>query len=522
MKKIIALLMSFLPLGMLASCNKDPDTPTDKKLYLDKATIEIGETHTDFDGMSIQIVSAVWNDDAIKIDIEWLNKTSYDAVYGESFDIEKETDGEWKSCVTLDNLGFNDIGYELNAGAKQKKTYNLTDMFDISQNGKYRFVSYCHIYDKGRGGESVKCELQAEFTVTRIGDIGPDIKKSFVGFEAQYVRTNGYHEDTEYPVVKIIRSVDELNAYYNENKDKYDLERKDTVYSDTTIGFLDACDKYDSEYFEDRILVMVLLEEGSGSNRHNVDNVKIGSDGRLYINISTVVPEVGTSDMAQWHILIEPEVGVDVADESAVTVYKDGVDPETQPSVIRQTGSYSNITLTIPYNWTYETKTGSTDGDYSISFWPEGQTDGKIKMCYYNAFGVCGTGLETEEISLGVYKALKGTYDNSKIWNHIIFFDMPGFYVALNEGAEKWWDEYGDEAMTILSSIKLAEGIITKEQAVEAAKQEATVEYDEIRAEFDADKGIWKIAFYKKNVVGGDQVVSITHEGKIIGSEFGE
>lgn len=35
---------------------------------------------------------------------------------------------------------------------------------------------------------------------------------------------------------------------------------------------------------------MVLLEEGSGSNRHNVDNVKLGSDGKLYISIRSYIP----------------------------------------------------------------------------------------------------------------------------------------------------------------------------------------------------------------------------------------
>lgn len=135
-----------------------------------------------------------------------------------------------------------------------------------------------------------------------------------------YIRTDGYQEEVEYPVVKIIRSVSELNEYYNANKEKYDLERKDEVYSDTTIGFLDACDKYDETYFENQILIMVLLEEGSGSVRHKVDSVKVGWDEKLYININSIVPEEGTCDMAQWHILIEPENGVDVANETEVIV----------------------------------------------------------------------------------------------------------------------------------------------------------------------------------------------------------
>ena len=61
-----------------------------------------------------------------------------------------------------------------------------------------------------------------------------------VSFEAQYIRTNGYHESIDYPVVRVIRSAEELKSYYESNKELYDLERRDKVYADMTIGFLDV------------------------------------------------------------------------------------------------------------------------------------------------------------------------------------------------------------------------------------------------------------------------------------------
>ena len=48
-----------------------------------------------------------------------------------------------------------------------------------------------------------------------------------VAFEAQYIRTNGYHESMEYPVVRVIHSAEELKEYYESNKEVYDLERRD-------------------------------------------------------------------------------------------------------------------------------------------------------------------------------------------------------------------------------------------------------------------------------------------------------
>ena len=520
MKRIIAILLTVLLLGMLTACDQNVGRHADGIIKADKATFEIGKTHSSFEGMNIQIANAIWDDEEIKLDVNWINKTGYDVVYGSSYDIERENNGEWSSCVTLEDLAFTSIGYELKAGATQKKTYNLTDVFDISQDGKYRLTTDCFIYDKGRGGKSTECELWVEFTVTRIGDTSGDVKKTFVDFVPQYIRTNGYYEDVEHPVVKIIRSVDELNSYYNENKEKYSLERREDHASDSTIGFLDACDKYNAEYFEKQILVMVLLEEGSGSVRHNVDNVKYGSDGKLYVSIRRDVPEVGTADMAEWHILIEMKKDVIVASESDVIVYLDGVNPKTQPATVRENGNYSNITLTIPHDWEYETERKNDSTEYCIAIWPEGQTAGKIKVWYYNAFGVCGTGLEQEEITVGGYSAWKGTYDNKKHWDYISLRNTPGSYVIMNEGADKWLGEYETELMQILDTINVAEGYISEGEAIEIAKKAIDVKYDEIRARFDSTNGFWRISFHEKNSSASVKDIIMTLEGKILDDEY--
>ena len=264
---------------------------------------------------------------------------------------------------------------------------------------------------------------------------------------------------------------------------------------------------------------MVLLEEGSGSNRHNVDNVKLGSDGKLYISIRSIIPEVGTSDMAAWHILIEPEADIDVASESDVIVYLDGVNPKIQSTTARESGNYSNIELTIPHDWNYETEHGDNANEYCISFWPADQAEGKIKVWCYTAFGVCGTDLEEKEITVGAYKARKGTYGNKKAWDFIIFTDMPGSYVAINEGAEKWWNRYGDEAMQILGTVKIADGIIDKSQAIEIAKKGITAKYDRTDAIFDSEKGLWTVSFYEKNRSEKVQSITVSYNGKVINKE---
>lgn len=144
-------------------------------------------------------------------------------------------------------------------------------------------------------------------------------------FDAQYIRTDGYSGERSYPYHVVIDSREELAAYYEANQELFDLERKEKVYADTTIGFLDACDKYDDAYFEQQNLVLIILEEGSGSVRHEITDVRArydenGTSQGWNITIDRIVPEVGTDDMAQWHLLLEIQMGKVITDENDVWI----------------------------------------------------------------------------------------------------------------------------------------------------------------------------------------------------------
>ena len=137
-------------------------------------------------------------------------------------------------------------------------------------------------------------------------------------YQKQYIRTNGGDENRSYPFYKIIRSKEELNRYYEEHKDIYDLERRETVYADSSIGFLDACDQYDDAFFAQRDLIILVLEEGSGSVRHEIQGVRPYYDNSWQLIGRRIVPEVCTDDMAQWHILIEMDKNLIGVDETIV------------------------------------------------------------------------------------------------------------------------------------------------------------------------------------------------------------
>ena len=77
----------------------------------------------------------------------------------------------------------------------------------------------------------------------------------------QYVRTDGYRDDVQYPKTLWITSLEEMNTYVEANQELYHLNFN---------GFTDAVKQYE-----------------------------------LQPMIQRTIPEVGTDDMAEWHILIE-------------------------------------------------------------------------------------------------------------------------------------------------------------------------------------------------------------------------
>jgi hypothetical protein len=135
----------------------------------------------------------------------------------------------------------------------------------------------------------------------------PDTK---ISYNVQYIRTNGYVSGEKYPKIFWITSADELKSYFEANKDKYNLGRRVDPYSGA-MGFTGVAEQYDTVFFEENDLIVIVMEEGSGSIRHEVSNLHIEAsqeDGMKYViqpEIIRILPEIGTCDMAEWHIIIE-------------------------------------------------------------------------------------------------------------------------------------------------------------------------------------------------------------------------
>ena len=136
-----------------------------------------------------------------------------------------------------------------------------------------------------------------------------------------------------------------------------------------------------------------------------------------------------------------------------------GTPPQEEAQSVEYNHLQVNISLNIPVGWEYEIEEYAEDGFHcGISFWPQGCA-GKAGLYYYDSFGVCGTGLETQDVTFADGKSgWMGIYDGNAYWNFISFNnsdDTKSCYVAMTEGVEDWWDDYGEQVMDILDTAKL-------------------------------------------------------------------
>ncbi|MCL2722274.1 MAG: hypothetical protein FWD47_13175 [Treponema sp.] len=118
----------------------------------------------------------------------------------------------------------------------------------------------------------------------------PLVSGSQTDLNVQYVRI-GYGSD--FPTYTIIDSREMLNHFH--------FSRNISNISLRDSEFLNAISKYTDSFFTNNFLVIICLNEPSGSNRHKVE--KIDSNGDIIIK--QLIPEIGTADMATWLIFIE-------------------------------------------------------------------------------------------------------------------------------------------------------------------------------------------------------------------------
>ena len=119
----------------------------------------------------------------------------------------------------------------------------------------------------------------------------------------------------DYPIV--IRSMDELTAYldYYSGIEIGFRGNHTPIYADEQL--LDILlYPYTEDFFTEHFLVLFSREEPSGSIRHRLDRV----DRSGNVHLVRILPEVGTADMAAWHIALAFEHSVSIEEFQLVII----------------------------------------------------------------------------------------------------------------------------------------------------------------------------------------------------------
>ena len=115
-------------------------------------------------------------------------------------------------------------------------------------------------------------------------------------FSAQYIRTDSADAQMGQPGVTVIRSAAALADYCS-------------AYEESEMAAL--ADQYADTDFSTHTLVLILLYESSGSIRHNATGVTAASASEITVSIDHLIHEVGTDDIAHWHIVVDISAVID-------------------------------------------------------------------------------------------------------------------------------------------------------------------------------------------------------------------
>lgn len=123
-----------------------------------KLPVSKGVTHSELTGVTVEIDGMYKHSDMTTLAVSWHNKTGKPIFYGELFAIERLEKGEWVDCALKEHNSIL-IGYTLQANKSVRKEYRISDWYDVTVPGTYRFRSSCH----AEAGED--SSVWAEFTI---------------------------------------------------------------------------------------------------------------------------------------------------------------------------------------------------------------------------------------------------------------------------------------------------------------------------------------------------------------------
>ena len=183
------------------------------------------------------------------------------------------------------------------------------------------------------------------------------------------------------------------------------------------------------------------------------------------------------------------------------------------------------VRLELPEGWSWETV--SDDGDSKtegIRFYKTDDTTVSYTLlCWTGGYGICGTGVTSEEITLANgMKVWQHTEENTEkgimVMADISFEDVPGSYVAAPSDTmtTEVWNANRDALLSILGTAQIGRKSVSQQAAIDAAKAQYTGEYDEVYATYDVTAGAWTVSFSKAAAGAKTDRLVVDAAGKVM------
>ena len=121
-------------------------------------------------------------------------------------------------------------------------------------------------------------------------------------------------------------------------------------------------------------------------------------------------------------------------------------------------GAAGTLRVQVPDGWKYEVcPEGTLDGsetDFGVKLWPASGSNSCVQLYWSDSFGVCGTGLKEETLTLAGDSVSAGYYDGDKNWTFLSFQGKNRGIIAWADPNADWFADKGDQLLAMLDTVE--------------------------------------------------------------------
>lgn len=130
----------------------------------------------------------------------------------------------------------------------------------------------------------------------------------------------------------------------------------------------------------------------------------------------------------------------------------------TPAETVTASGTAGTLRVQVPDGWKYEVCPEGTLDDseacFGVKIWPDSGSDSCVQLYWSDSFGVCGTGLKEETLTLAGDSVSAGYYDGDKNWTFLSYQGKNSGIVAWADPNAPWFAAQGEQVLAMLDTVE--------------------------------------------------------------------